>query len=98
MIYEIYWGEIKPCWGQADNPYAVLKHAKEISCYDWLSFLAWARQLLQEEWQIDWGSFGWTGTGAQIEELVAHLPVGEIEGREQLRPAEKYGVVFIEVS
>ena len=100
MMFRVYYGEIaesrKEKWDNGEeNPYDVLAWNKKISGYDWMSFLATARKVLKDEIQIDWGSFAWKASKADILKLKREWNA-TLEDQKILKENVEYGVVFIE--
>ena len=100
MVYEILVGTIKPdklnTWNENEEPFDILEDFKSIKEIDWISFLGAARKLFTDEVQVDWGSFAFKATKAQLQQLAEKYGA-RIEGLCDL-PDENLGVVFIEMS
>ncbi len=94
----LYYGEIKPerleTWNTNSDPYDILVERHEISP-KLLFQLHYAERICSNEVKVDWGSFAYQCTKAQLKELEQACSL-EIKGLEELRDDYIYGLVWIE--
>lgn len=99
MMSTIYYGEIREekmkSWKTNDNPYEILAGNNEIHRLGGWDFLSHSKEIFDEEVQVDWGSFAYKCTKAQLERLV-ELTHCQIENMDNLKDEVIYGIIFIE--
>lgn len=101
MQYYIDYGEIKEenqkHWTELSEPFEILTWRESLHTHDWVRFLSDARECFSDEVTVDWGSYAWKATKAQLLSWACRSG-NSIDNREQLKDGITYGVVFIEMS
>lgn len=99
MMSSIFYGEIKEdrlkTWKENKNPYDILTDNNRIERLGGWDFLFIADELFTDCVQVDWGSFAYKCTKAQLIELMekTYCKISDVEF---LNQNQIYGIIFIE--
>lgn len=100
MMSDIYYGIIKPdrlsTWKSNKDPYDILENRIAFARASGWDFLEKSEKILHDKTQVDWGSFAYKASYAELVTLQQALKC-EIPNLDKFEKDTELGVVFIEL-